>query len=135
MPQRIFISFLVAIAFAVGYFVASRQTDSYVAEYELASLAHYTPAIAYLQKGQTENAKFVLYVGIDGALSELSKSNAALNQSSRNELKETLYRLNKLWDKDQPFENEKSVRLKAMPEWVEMRSKNDTFRKQYAKTP
>ena len=97
---------------------------------------HYTPAIAYLQKGQTENAKSILYVGIDGALSELSKNNgAALSQSSRKALKETLVHLNQAWDKDQPFDNEKSVSLKTMPEWVEMRSKNDTFRKNYANTP
>lgn len=135
LRQIIFLA-LIAAAFAAGYFVAPRQTDSNVAEHELAALMHYTPAIAYLQSGQPENAKYILYVGIDGALSELSKNNAdALNQPSRNALKKTLAQLNQAWDKDPPFDNEKSVSLKAMPEWVEMRSKNDTFRKNYANTP
>jgi hypothetical protein len=137
MQLRYIIFFaLIAVAFAAGYFVAPRQTDSDVAEYELAALMHYTPAIEYLQSGQTENAKYILYVGIDDALSELSKNNAAeLNQSSRNALKKTLVHLNQAWDKDQPFDNEKSSSLKTMPEWLEMRSKNDAFRKSYANTP
>lgn len=137
MRLRLIISLvLIVVAFAAGYFVAPRHTDSDVAEYELAALMHYTPAIVYLQRGQTENAKYILYVGIDGALNELSKNNAAaLNQSNRNALKKLLINLNQSWDIDRPFDTEKSVSLKAMPEWVEMRNKNDTFRKNYADTP
>jgi hypothetical protein len=135
-PRHFIFLALIAVAFAAGYFVAPRQTDSDVAEHELAALMHYTPAIAYLQSGQTDNAKYILYIGIDGALSELSKNNAAaLNQSSRNALKKTLVHLNQSWDKDQPFDNEKSASLKTMPEWVEMRSNNDAFRKTFANAP
>lgn len=127
---------LIAASFAAGYFVAPRHTDSDVAEHELTALMYYTPAIAYLQNGQTEKAKSILYVGIDGALSELSKNNGgALNQFGREALKKTIGHLNQAWDKDHPFEGGEWSTLKLMPEWVEMRSKNDAFRKSYASTP
>jgi hypothetical protein len=33
---------------------------------------HYYSAIAYMQRGKSDNAKYILYGGIDGALSESS---------------------------------------------------------------
>ena len=124
---------LVAVAFSVGYFVASRQTESYVAEHELAALMHYNAAIAYLQKEQIENAKTMLYIGADSTLSVLSENNAAsLNQSSHKILKEALTHLNKSWEKDQPFVGEQWASLKATPEWVDMRNKHDEFRRNYS---
>lgn len=135
-PRHIIFLALIAIAFAAGYFVATRQNDSVVAEHELAALMHYTPAIAFLQNGQTDKAKSILYVGVDGALSELSQSNGgALNPSGREALKKTIGHLNQAWDKDHPFESEEWSSLKSTPEWVEMRSKNDEFRKSYASAP
>jgi hypothetical protein len=120
-------------AFIAGYFVATQKTENAIAVHEVQSLMHYTPALAYLQNGQTENAKNILYTGIDGSLGTLSKSNtASLSPTDSKALKSTLVQLNQLWDKDKPFENEKSASLKTIPEWVEMRLKNDAFRNDYA---
>jgi len=110
-----------------------QKAEKAIAVHEVLSLMHYTPALAYLQNGQTESAKYILYVGIDGSLGTLSKNySASLNQTDSKSLKSTLIHLNQLWAKDKPFENEKSASLRAMPEWVEMRQKNDAFRNGYA---
>ena len=137
MQKQIIISLvLIASAFTAGYFFASKSTNTAVADHELAALMHYTAAISYLQKDQVDNAKYILYVGTDGALNELSKRDAAaLSQSNQKALKKILISLDQSWNKDHPFDDEKSVSLKAMPEWVEMRNRNDAFRKNYPNAP
>lgn len=120
------------IAFIAGYFVALQKSEKAIAVHEVLSLMHYTPALAYLQNGKTEDAKHILYIGIDGSLGTLAKNNAAaLNQTDSKSLKSTLARLNQLWAEDKPFEHEQFTSLKKMPEWVEMRRKNDEFRIEY----
>ena len=120
------------LAFLAGYFVATQKEESVIAEHELAALMHYTTVLAYLQKGQVENAKYLLYVGSDGSIGTLSKNNAAALSITKKEiLKTTLIHLNQSWAKDKPFDTEKSASLTGMPEWLEMRQKNDTFRNGY----
>lgn len=133
--QRTFAVSLICsvLGFLAGYFVASQKTEELVARHELAALMHYTPALAYLQKGQVENAKYILYVGTDGSISTLSNNNAAaLGQTEKQTLKTTLTHLNQSWSKDGPFDTEKSASLRALPEWIEMRKNNDAFRNGYA---
>lgn len=134
--QKILASSIICsiLAFILGYLVAIQKTEKTIAVHEVLSLMHYTPALAHLQNGQIENAKQILYVGIDGSLGTLSKNNAtSLNEADRKSLKSTLVQLNQLWTKDKPFDNEKSANLKTMPEWIEMRHRNDDFRNNYAK--
>lgn len=120
-------------AFIAGYFVASQKAEKTIAVHEVLSLMHFTPALAYLQNGKSEDAKHILYIGIDGSLGALAKNNAAaLNQTDSKSLKSTLARLNQIWVTDKPFEHEQYASLKTMPEWVEMRKRNDAFRNEYA---
>jgi hypothetical protein len=133
--RRIVVTSLICsvLAFSGGYLAASRNTDELVAQHELVALMHYTPALAYLRKGQVDNAKNILYVGADGSIGTLSKNNAAaLGQEDKESLRTTLIHLNQFWDQDKPFDTEKTASLLAIPGWVEMRRQNDAFRNGYA---
>ena len=120
-------------SFGAGYWIADTRGRALVAENQLAALQHYVPAIAYLRKGNIESAKGILYTGVDGTLTTLSQDNAAsLSTTTRPILEGLLAPLNAAWSEDRPFEGEKDASLRNMPEWVEMRERNDAFRLNFA---
>ncbi len=120
------------LAFLGGYFIASEKNDQLLAQHDLRALMHYAPALAYLRRGQVDDAKYMLYVGADDSIGFLSENNAAaLNQEDKESLKNTLGHLNQFWEEDKPFDGVKSASLQTLPGWNEMRQKNDAFRKRY----
>ena len=120
-------------SFGGGSWVAETRGRALVAENQLAALQHYVPAITYLRKGDVESARGILYVGVDGSLSAFSQDNASsLSTTTRPILGRLLPHLNAAWSEDRPFEGEKAASLRKLPEWVEMRERNDAFRLKFA---
>ena len=121
------------VSFGAGYWLGDSRGRAQVAEAQLGVLQHYVPAIVYLRTGKIEPAKGMLYTGVDGVLLTFSQDNAAsLSEPSRDTLARLLPSLNAAWSEDRPFEGEKVAPLRAMPEWVAMREKNDSFRLKFA---
>ena len=137
-PAAIFVLVLLAVtgAFFAGYTVSERRTATLVAEHELNALMHYVPALAYLQKGDVNNAKSLLYTATDGPLSTFSRDNAhSLSPENQKILSRVLVPLNQAWAEDRPFAGEHWASVRGLPDWVEMRRRNDTFRENYAAKP
>ena len=133
-----FVLVLLAVtgAFFAGYTVSERRTAQLVAEHELTALMHYVSALAYLRKGEVNNAKSLLYTATDGPLSTLSHDNA-LSPSPENQkiLSRVLVPLNQAWAEDNPFSGDQWSSVRASPDWREMRRRNDSFRENYAAKP
>ena len=124
---------LVCISFGAGYFVADRRAESLASELQFGALTHDIAAIAYLRRGQVENARSILYVAVDGPLSTFSSDNASsLSPESRKFLSELLWNLNAAWAEDKPFEGEQFASLRSMSDWAQMRARNDEFRRRFA---
>ena len=137
-PAIVFVLALLAVtgAFFAGYAVSERRTAQLVSEHELSALMHYVPALAYLRKGDVNNAKSLLYTATDGPLSTLSRNNAdSLRPESQKMLSRVLVPLNQAWAEDKPFSGDQWESVRALPDWVEMRRRNDTFRENYAAKP
>jgi hypothetical protein len=126
----------VIAAFVLGYFVGERRADQLVAERELGALQHYLSALGYVRKGDLTNAKSILYTATDGPLSFFSRDDArSLSPESQKILARWLTPLNRAWAEDKPFEGAQWSSVRAVPDWSEMRSRNDLFRERYAAKP
>ena len=78
----------------------------------------------------------LLYTAIDGPLYTLARDNAqSLSLESQKVLSRVLGPLNQAWVEDKPFTGEQWTSSRALPDWVEMRRRNDTFRENYADNP
>ena len=132
----VFILAAVVGAFTSGYFIGERRTTQLVAEHELGALQHYVSLLGYIRKGDLANARSFVYVAADSPLSVFSADNGqSLTPGSQKILANWLKDLNTAWAEDRPFDGSQWSSVRSMPEWTEMRTRNDNFRERYAPKP